>query len=694
MKTKQHNMIESDSLSFLPHTDDEVTPLHFAADGGHTSSVACLLKMRAPVEAVEKKMRARPLHLACDKGHTPCVELLLRAGADINTRDRTGWTPLHYCSAEGHRAVVLLLLGRGAEVDCRDEWGWTPLLWACDKGHVSIARDLVANGADVNFKDRGGWTPLIIASVRGHVETVEFLVRETEADLEGRDNITGWTALALEAVKDHTQVMEILLAAGAEVDARGSDSRTPLQMACHEGSLEGVRLLIDHGADWTLANDTGVNAVWYALCRDDPSLLQYFMGLCGMEYILEVSQVERTFPERLKSEFTNFKDLGQGAFGTVVKAEKDGEAYAVKEVEDPGLSASTEEEGDEQPWEKEVGAMVGGTHSPFICGLNHFWRQGESTFFQMDLCDADLHDWMSENTPGNRKRKEVLRFLCDCSSGLRFLHDVMEKIHRDIKPANIFLRTEADVEGITRLVAKIGDLGLATDRFNPKGEFYFERSQGGGAGAYLAPEIKGIALKTKRDPVVHGVPKYDEKIDIYALGGVFFDLLFLEPEDAYSECRWVIYEKFRSEFPDYFPLIRRMLGGKEEKHQRPPAFEVEDKAHQWLQEWLQTPEGAAEDDRESVRRKEDRDKEKEKEAEEEKRKEMAAAKNEKQLEKIMKKIERKEEELKRRRIEEKELKRKEIVLITWYSKTGLKISLVLLFAFLLYNFLERLGVEL
>ncbi|CAG0908391.1 unnamed protein product, partial [Cyprideis torosa] len=394
MRTKPYCMNKSDSLFFLPHTDDKVTPLHIATIRGHTSSVACLLEMGAPVEAEEKKWKARPLHLACDNGHTPCVELLLRAGADINARTRNGQTPLHYCSGAGHRAVVLLLLGRGAEVDRREERGWTPLLRACEKGHVSVARDLVAHGADVNAKNRGGETPLTLASDGGHVETVEFLVREAKADLEGRDNIGGLTALSRAAEKGHTHVMEILLAAGAEVDARDSHGFTPLQLACMEGSLERVRLLIDHGADWTLADDY-------------------------------------------------------------------------------------EEEGDELPWGKEMKAMYLGNLSPFICGLNHFWRQGESTFFQMPLCDADLHDWMSENAPGNRKRKDVLHFLCDCSSGLRFLHDFMKKIHRDIKPANIFLRREADVDGITRLVAKIGDLGLATDRSNPKGEFYFERSQGG-----------------------------------------------------------------------------------------------------------------------------------------------------------------------------------------------------------------------
>ncbi|CAG0904062.1 unnamed protein product, partial [Cyprideis torosa] len=843
MRTKPHCMNKSDSLFFLPHTDDRVTPLHFAADGGHTSSVACLLEMGAPVEAEEKKEWARPLHLACFSDHTPCVDLLLSAGADVNARDRTGWTPLHYCSVEGHRAVVLLLLGRGAEVDRRDEKGMTPLLLACEEGHVSVARDLVAHGADVNAKDRGDMTPLITATGGGHVETVEFLVRETEADLEGRDNITGWTALALAAVKGHTHVMEILLAAGAEVDARDSDGGTPLQRACREGSQEGVRLLIDHGADWTLANDfvtplhfaadgghtssvacllemgaaveaeekekwrplhvacdkghtpcvelllragadinarirdgqtplhlcslRGHRAVVLLLlgrgaevdCREEggrtPLLLACLKGHVSVARDLVANGADVNAKDRggltpltwasdgghvetveflvreAKADLEGRENIG--GMTALAGAAWMGHTHVMKILLAAGAEVDARDPYGRTPLQLacKKGSLEGarllidhgadwtladdfggnakrremnchgrknsgrcyGTQSPFICGLNHVWRQGGSVFFQMPLCDADLHDWMSENAPGNRKRKEVLHFLSDCSSGLRFLHGVMKKIHRDIKPPNIFLRTETDVEGITRLVAKIGDLGLVTDRSNPKGEFYFERSQGGGAGAYLAPEIKGIALKTKRDPVVHGVPKYDEKIDIYALGGVFFDLLFLEPEDAYSECRWLIYEKFRSEFPDYFPLIHQMLGGKEEKHQRPPAFEVEDEAHRWLQEWLQSPEGAAEDNRESVRGEEDGEKGMQGKEKENRERNKMAPPAMTEYEKLMKREAMKEEERKRRRIEEEELKRKEMALMTWVLKTGLKISFVLLLAFLLYYFHERLGSQ-
>ncbi|CAG0904551.1 unnamed protein product, partial [Cyprideis torosa] len=489
--------------------NDGKTPLHLAANCGYTSSVSCLLEMGASVEAADKKWKERPLHAACIRCHTPCVKLLLSAGADINARLRNGTTPLHLCSMEGHLPVLLLLLRQGAVVDSRDEAGNTPLFSACMKGHVYAARVLIAHGADVNTKDRMGFTPLLWASEGGHVAIVKFLVEETKVDLEGRLNISEHTALALAAREDHTQVMKILLAAGAEVDGRCSAGRTPLMYACLNGSVEGVRLLIQHGADWRLSDDYGDNAVACAFRRGDLSLREYFMSLCGRE-CHEFLETKTIFPKRLESEFTEIEEIGRGSFGAVVKAEKDGKPYAVKQIEDPDVPASTGEKQVELLWMKEANTMAVGKASPFICGLIRHWRQEESqirsTFFQMELCESDLHHWMSKKKPKSRNQKKVLRFLCDCSSGLRFLHDGVKKIHRDIKPGNIFLRREADEEGTTRLVAKIGDLGLATDRSNPKGEFYFERSQGGGAGVYLAPEIKGIALKTENNPVVHGVP--------------------------------------------------------------------------------------------------------------------------------------------------------------------------------------------
>ena len=89
------------------------------------------------------------------------------------------------------RSVVELFLANKAEVDARNRNGWTPLLCAADHGFKEIVELLLANKAGVNAKTegdvtlsepllgiyqvRGGWTPYHMARARGHKEVAELL---------------------------------------------------------------------------------------------------------------------------------------------------------------------------------------------------------------------------------------------------------------------------------------------------------------------------------------------------------------------------------------------------------------------------------------------------------------------------------------------------------------------------------------
>jgi ankyrin repeat protein len=48
---------------------------------------------------------------------------------------------------------VKLLLGQGAELESKDKDGWTPLLHAAEKGHEAVVKLLLDTGkVDVNAK--------------------------------------------------------------------------------------------------------------------------------------------------------------------------------------------------------------------------------------------------------------------------------------------------------------------------------------------------------------------------------------------------------------------------------------------------------------------------------------------------------------------------------------------------------------
>lgn len=52
---------------------------------------------------------------AAEKGRTQEVDRLIKAGADVNARDRDGWTPYLAASSMGHLDAMRLLRASGAK---------------------------------------------------------------------------------------------------------------------------------------------------------------------------------------------------------------------------------------------------------------------------------------------------------------------------------------------------------------------------------------------------------------------------------------------------------------------------------------------------------------------------------------------------------------------------------------------------
>ena len=91
------------------------------------------------------------LYTATHNGHWEVVRFLLAQGADPNKPGVT-MTPLKLAATFGRRDIAVLLLDAGADVDPRDRQGWTPLMSAADRGHVDMIRLLLSRGAALDAK--------------------------------------------------------------------------------------------------------------------------------------------------------------------------------------------------------------------------------------------------------------------------------------------------------------------------------------------------------------------------------------------------------------------------------------------------------------------------------------------------------------------------------------------------------------
>jgi len=258
------------------------TPLMYAARDNSLESAQALVGAGADVNATDPD-GSTPLLIALANAHYDMADALLDMKADPNKSDSTGTAPL-YTAIDMHTlapmvgrpspklvgtleapAIVTKLLKLGANPnatlkrpslgrhhdlngDASMGEGTTPLMRAARTGDVEMMRILLANGANPHLRRRDLGTALILAATgRGgglptgpstipgasNLEAVKMLIA-AGADVDAF-NLTGQTALHVAAQRGVDPLVTELLDAGATIDLRDKQKRTPLDLALGVG---------------------------------------------------------------------------------------------------------------------------------------------------------------------------------------------------------------------------------------------------------------------------------------------------------------------------------------------------------------------------------------------------------------------------------------------------------------------------
>jgi len=121
---------------------------------------------------------------------------------------------------------------------------------AVKSGNIEAVKQHLAAGTDVNAKSKGnGWTPLFYAtSGGGQKEIAELLIAEG-ANVNAKDKL-GDTSLQVAAYQGHKEIAELFIANGADVNSKADNGKTPLDWA--DG--ETADILRKHGGKHSTIN--------------------------------------------------------------------------------------------------------------------------------------------------------------------------------------------------------------------------------------------------------------------------------------------------------------------------------------------------------------------------------------------------------------------------------------------------------
>lgn len=160
---------------------------------------------------------------------------------------------------------------------------------------------LIKQGHDVNQKHPLGWTPLHAAAFNGSESSVELLI-EAGADINVREEFS--TAFQT-AQKKHMRSFDVMFMRDDDFSDRlhrnaNFSGFTPLHYAVLGDSLACIRLLVNAGADPTLKDSSGHQAIEYAGSTNIKDFLQDKMKTYAKEKEKREIEERRRYPLEMR----------------------------------------------------------------------------------------------------------------------------------------------------------------------------------------------------------------------------------------------------------------------------------------------------------------------------------------------------------------------------------------------------------
>ncbi len=234
-----------------------------------------LLKADAKVNAIRSN-NSTPLYAACCNGFVEIVDLLLKHGADLHLRCTDKTTAFSVACQHGYADIVQLLLEHAKRLaqtinntNINNEE-----VEELDHIEVTIPKSPAASprANRPNKLNASIESPASIKITQLHTEKIKGKFKRLMSRIQSSDRIVpsnNNTNVAL-PVDSPKQI---------DTEMRSSDGLTPLLQACHEGHVEVVKCLIDHGSNLQATCRYGYTALHIASLNGHRDIVELLLSL-------------------------------------------------------------------------------------------------------------------------------------------------------------------------------------------------------------------------------------------------------------------------------------------------------------------------------------------------------------------------------------------------------------------------------
>ena len=170
-----------------------------------------------------------------------------------NWQDNDGWAPLHLSVIGGHPLTTKALLDAEkaktpvkGRIRRHTSKSSHVLALAVKENFIEIVRLLVEAGVDINYQDEQGETALHVAARFGHVECARILLKgnsSQKADPEIAEHTYAWTPLFVACVDGNLNIVELLIESKVDLERLDLSGWTAKEHATLRGHMKiAVRL--------------------------------------------------------------------------------------------------------------------------------------------------------------------------------------------------------------------------------------------------------------------------------------------------------------------------------------------------------------------------------------------------------------------------------------------------------------------